>query len=115
VMTDEVIQKLEHGFVMGYSDREASIHADIAPSTLSLYCKENPEFSERKELLKEKPKMKAKKTIEQNLDKPDTAKWYLERKDPEFKPKSQTDVGITTKERLIEMYTEDAESTDTKE
>lgn len=55
-----VVRKLEHGFLNGLSDREACLFANIAPSTLYEYCKENPEFSERKELLKDQVKLKAK-------------------------------------------------------
>lgn len=51
-ITKETVQKLEEGFLMGLSDREACIYADIAVSTLYNYCKKHKEFSERKELLK---------------------------------------------------------------
>ena len=33
-ITKETVQKLEEGFLMGLSDREACIYADIAVSTL---------------------------------------------------------------------------------
>lgn len=60
VMTDEVLQKLETAFLMGCTDSEACLAADIAPSTLYAYCKENQAFSERKETLKNNPVFLAK-------------------------------------------------------
>lgn len=82
VMTAETIGKLEYAFSRGLSDREASLYADINPDTLYEYCKKHPEFSERKELLKEQPKMKAKLILADRLDDQDdkVAEWYLERK-----------------------------------
>lgn len=81
-MTLETLQKLEEGFLMSLSDREASLYADIAPSTLYAYCQEHSDFSERKELLKEQVKIKAKSNITKAIndgDKP-LSQWYLERK-----------------------------------
>lgn len=46
---------------MGCTDREASLYAQIAPSTLYLYCENHPEFSERKEVLKGNPVLQAKR------------------------------------------------------
>ena len=63
VMTPEIIDKLEEGFLMGFTDREACLFAGIAPSTLYDFCQEDKEFSERKELLKEQIKMRAKQNI----------------------------------------------------
>ena len=82
VMTEETIQKLEYAFMKGLTDLEACLYADISKSTLYNYCEENPSFMDRKELLKEQVKMRAKLNISEaieNNDK-DTSKWYLERK-----------------------------------
>ncbi|MDT2685818.1 hypothetical protein [Enterococcus gallinarum] len=81
-ITDEVLQKLEQGFLFGFTDEEACLHADIGTSTLYSYCQENPEFSERKEQLKNRPKMRAKINIAKTMEKGDVelSKWYLERK-----------------------------------
>lgn len=77
---DEVLAKLEQAFAIGCTDEEASLFADINPCTLYRYCKENPEFAERKETLKQKPVLKARATIDKNLHDPDVAKWLLEKK-----------------------------------
>ncbi|EAC8477277.1 hypothetical protein JH67_02970 [Listeria monocytogenes] len=84
-MTRPTIQKLEDAFLKGLSDREACLYAGIAPSTLYDYCKANPDFSERKELLKEQVKMNAKINIANKIEQGniDLSQWYLARKEPE--------------------------------
>lgn len=79
-MTPEVISKLEEVFAIGGSDAEACFYADISHQTLYKYQNENPEFTERKNALKERPILKARQTIIKNLDDADTAKWFLQRK-----------------------------------
>jgi len=92
-MTSEVLQKLEQVFSIGGSDEEACIYANIAPSTLYNYQKEHPEFLERKRLLKQRPLLKARQTIVANLDNPEFAKWYLERKKKsEFSQRIDSDI-----------------------
>jgi hypothetical protein len=104
VMTEDVIRKLEYAYMRGLSDREACLYANIATSTLYNYCNDNPAFSERKELLKEQVKTKAKMIVADLIDNndADTAKWYLERKakdefstKQEIKADVETDVTIT--------------------
>lgn len=82
VMTESVVGKLEMLFAKGLSDREACLIADIHPSTLYDYCNANPEFAERKELLKEQVKTRAKLNVAEAIDNNDVdmSKWYLERK-----------------------------------
>ncbi len=55
VMTTETIRKLEEAFLMGCTDRESCLFADISMSTLYQYGQDNPAFSDRKETLKENP------------------------------------------------------------
>ena len=50
----EVLTKLEYAFSIGCTDDEACIFADINPKTLYRYQEVNPDFRERKELLKKK-------------------------------------------------------------
>jgi hypothetical protein len=95
VMTDDVIRQLEEAFAMGCTDLEACFFANISKSVFYDYLKNHPEFSDRKDELKEKPVLMARKNILDALagnDK-DISKWYLERKrKDEFSPKSELDV-----------------------
>ncbi len=89
VMTKSVLGKLEEAFSWDCNDREAALYAGINPDTLYEYQKKNPEFSERKALLKNKHILAARSTIVKSL-KTDVkiAMWYLERKRrDEFSPK----------------------------
>lgn len=88
VFTEEVIQKLEQVFALGGTDAEACLYANIGQSTLYKYQNENPQFLERKDSLKQTPILKARQTVIKALDNPKDAQWFLERKMPEFKQKS---------------------------
>lgn len=95
-MTEDTLNKLTFAFARGLSDREACNFADISQQTLYNYCNANPAFLEQKELLKEKPKMKAKLNISEAIDEGDIelSKWYLERKaKDEFSTKQ--DIGLS--------------------
>lgn len=79
-MTPDTINKLEQVFAIGGTDKEACSYADISHQTLYNYQEKYPEFVERKEMLKEKPFIKARQTVVKALDNPHDAQWYLERK-----------------------------------
>lgn len=99
VMTSEVLQKLEYAFASGLSDREASLYAGISESTLYNYCNKNEEFLERKALLKEHTKMRAKLVIAKAIEEGSvrTAQWYLERKaKDEFSTRQEAEVAMQT-------------------
>lgn len=80
VVTPAVLELLRQAFLIGCTDAEAALNANIGVATLYNYQKANPDFLELKEQWKENPLLKARNTIYNNLDKPDTAKWYAERK-----------------------------------
>lgn len=80
VIDDLKLKKLEEAFATGCTDEEACSYADIAPKTLYNYQNANPEFLQRKELLKQKPFLKARKTIMNSLDSVQGAQWFAERK-----------------------------------
>lgn len=110
VMTEAMIGKLELLFAQGLSDREACLIADISPSTLYDYCTENPDFAERKELLKDKPKIKAKLNVAEAIENKDIdmSKWYLERKaKEEFSAKQTIDATVSYEDNLRKLIGED--------
>lgn len=92
VMTQEVLQKLQHAFLMGCKKREACLYAEIPESTFYNYCDKNPEYVEKIEAWQDMPKLKSKVIINKKLEEldADTAKWYLERKaKDEFSTRSE--------------------------
>ena len=81
IFTEELLQKLEEAFAWGCTDDEACVYADISPSSLYNYQNEKPEFLERKELLKTKPILKARRIVIEAMEKnPTLAFKFLERK-----------------------------------
>jgi len=83
VVTDETIRKLESAFLLGCTDLEACFAADISKSTLYAYCAANPEFSERKEALKQNPLFKARGVVLEAIENKDlsAAQELLKRKE----------------------------------
>lgn len=92
-MTKEVIGKLEQAFAYGASDKEACFYAGINPDTLYEYQKKHPEFTERKEALKEQPILAARQKVVQEIKNDvKNAQWYLERKrKDEFSNRSEVE------------------------
>lgn len=83
VMTPEVISKLEEAFSIGATDQEAAFFAGIGLATLYKYQKENPEYVERKEGLKDMLKFAARKNLAEQIGEKKSgfySSWYLERK-----------------------------------
>ena len=83
VMTPEVIRKLEDAFSWGCTDLEACCNANIGKTSLYEYCDRNPDFAERKEVLKNQPVMKARRVVQAALDDDDinTAHKVIDRKE----------------------------------
>ena len=104
-MTEPVIAKLEAAFLLGCTDQEACFAAGIVPSTLYRYAEANPEFSERKETLKQNPIYKARNLILSAIEGGDTASAHkvIDRKEgskvavsgPEGKPLTLTVSGAS--------------------
>ena len=88
-MTEKTLQKLEFAFAGGASDTMACIIADIAPATLYNYQNDNPGFVERKKELKEMTRYQARANVSRAVSKgdPDMTKYFLDRRDKDFKPK----------------------------
>lgn len=82
IITPETIATLEEAFSNGASDKEAIFLANISSATFYNYCKEHPDFLERKEALKDMVKYQARKNIKEAIVGGDklTSQWYLERK-----------------------------------
>lgn len=80
VMTDEVIRKIEEVAALDGSVGEMAFWADIHPDTIYAHLKEDKEFSDRINALRERPILKARQTITKALDDPHHAFKYLEKK-----------------------------------
>lgn len=80
-MTPETVTKLEGAFMLGCTDEEACLVADISKQTLYNYQKEHPEFIDRKEQLKQWPNYQARTSVIEGIKKdPELALKYLSKK-----------------------------------
>lgn len=84
-MTDDTVRKLEEAFAMGCTDAEACLYAGIVKQTLYDYCALHPDFSDRKEMLKTSPAIKARALLSKSLESGDadakTVQWVIEKYD----------------------------------
>ena len=88
-LSDDVVKKLEEAFALDCSIEEACYYADISRQTLYNWKKAHPDLFDKFERLRQKPVLKARKTVVNNLENPEIAFKYLERKRKnEFAPKS---------------------------
>lgn len=100
-ITKDVLAKLEHAYKVGATDEQASEYAEIHPATLYRYFEKNPEFCEKKKRWRERPCLKAKFTVYQNLDDPKLALDYLKLRDDEFSTKVKQEVKNTTPQIIV--------------
>lgn len=100
-------KKLREAYLIGASDEEACLYADIGVSTLYKYQKKDPEFVEQKALWKKNPILLAKQNIFTDISKQkniNTSKWYLEKYDREASDKEdQPSLGAPKNEREAEL------------
>lgn len=91
--TKEVLEKLEQAFSIGCTDLEACLLADISQDQLYNYQRKNPDFIKRKEVLKNKPILKARTEVIKGLENDKEFSFrFLERKAKgEFAPKSEVE------------------------
>lgn len=88
--TPETLQKLDECFAIDATIEEACFYADISPALYYKWVNDNPELLERFNRLRNRPVLKARKTITDKLNDPEHAKWYLERKKKlEFSSRSE--------------------------
>lgn len=106
VMDEATLRILEDAFSIGATDKEAIFLANISSSTFYDYCKEHPEFAERKEALKDMPKYKARKNIVERINRGDisVSQWYAERKaKEEFSSRTDLNLGGEVTSKVIKL------------
>jgi hypothetical protein len=74
------VKKLEEVFAIDGTVEEACFYADISKQTYYNWLEKNPKLVDRFKALREKPILKARRTMIKSLEEPTHAKWYLERK-----------------------------------
>lgn len=87
VFTDETLQKLKEAFMIGANIKEASLHADVSPSTIYNKMYEDEEFKEKVEQWQSCLHYRAKKVLSNAIDSGDTrvALDVLKHTSPDYK------------------------------
>lgn len=106
-LTPEVVTKLEEVFALDGTVEEACFYAGISRNAYYEWIKAKPELNDRFEELRQRPFLKARQTIVKNLDQPEHAKWYMERKKKlEFAGRSEL-TGADGKDLMKDLPTEE--------
>lgn len=105
----EVVVKLEAAFNNGYNVTEACQYAGIHKDTYYRWIEDIDGFSDQMEIARAMPNRKAKEVLAGAIQGGDTnaAKYWLDRRDPDFKQKGELDVnhGLQdTQEKLREFF-----------
>jgi hypothetical protein len=103
-MTKETLKKLEEAYLSGATHLEAAIYAGISEVTLHDYRKKNPVYSKYIKGLRDNTTLCAKINLRNAIKDGSVgdSKWHLERRDPEYKPKSSQDVTVGAHKSLID-------------
>ncbi len=90
-ITPSTLQTLKLCFSVGMTDEEACYFSKISTSTLYNFQKENSDFLEEKNILKESVTLQARVNIWRSIKKWDVAdsKWWLVRRDKKFIDKQE--------------------------
>jgi hypothetical protein len=96
-----VLTKVKHAWACGATDEQAAFYAGISNAGLSRYQDSHPEVREYRNHLRENPRLQAKFTVMKNMDKIETAKWQLEKTDPEYQTKQKEESGGLTGINLL--------------
>jgi transposase len=114
--SEDTEAKLIEAFGKSFNITEACQFAGIHRDTYYDWIKQIEGFEARMEEAKAAPLKKAKSVIDTALRAGDvaTAKWYVERRDPDFKPKAEVDNTHELKEtrKKIGEFLDDDDSTD---
>jgi len=100
VISDKEIKDLEYYFTHGFTDEEACLEADINIRTFYHYCSNNPEWADRRQVLKKRQVMKAKLIVSKNLEaeKDDYVKMVFQEEKRQERARIKVDLGVTTED-----------------
>ena len=105
VVNEDVILRLETAFALGCNTKEALAFAELSKDAYSRLLQRQPEFRERFKQLRETPVLQAKRNVALAIAAGDVAvsRWYLERRAPEFSPRTNVDVSVHQKQEMTEV------------
>jgi transposase len=89
--TEEAVRLFEFAFGEGYNISQACQYVGISRETYYAWLEQHDGFSDKMEWAKGKMNRLAKEAVRDALKAkdPNTARWFLDRRDPDFKPKTE--------------------------
>lgn len=99
-LDDEIVRKLKEAFTIGATIKEASFYAGVTDRTYFRWKEKYPELFQDIEGVSANSDLRAKQTIANRLTEIDTAKWWIERRDPSFRPHTKTEVDAKVDQRI---------------
>jgi len=102
-LDEETVKKIKEALSMDCSIKEVCLLAKISKQTYYNWRESFPKLAEEFDLYKNNLKLKSKVVIKKNIEEKedkDIARWYLERRDKDFKPKSD----LTSDNKPIPIY-----------
>lgn len=109
--TPEIVAKLLAAYNNAYNDEEAADYAGIDRATLWRWKQEDEQLCNKIDEAKRLPNRKAKENVITAINEgdPSTSKWWLERKDPDFKNKAAVELDPNEEkiEAIIKGLTDD--------
>ena len=111
VMTEEVIEKIEEELKNGATLAQASFLAGISLKTIYNYFGNNPDFKDRCDLLQGLVAYRARVNLKNKIESGDidSSKYWLDRKDKEFKAKTDITTDNESLNPLLVKFIEDGE------
>lgn len=99
-ITAKEVEILEYYFTHGFTDEEACLEANVPTRTFYDYCRNNPEWAERRQVLKKKQVMKAKLLVSKNLEeeKDDYIKMVYQEDKRQERAKIKVDLWVSTED-----------------
>ena len=107
MIDNTALAKLHDAFVNAFTDEMACLYAGITEDALRRYCEKYPEYRHQKETLKKTPNLKAQQVLVNDVSNVSGARYWAERRMPEFMPKSKVDVTVTEPELEVERTPEE--------
>lgn len=106
----EVVKKLTAAFANGFNVEQACDYADITKPTYYLWIKKYPKFSNDMGRAQRAIGQLARKVITDNLNKGDlrAARYWLDRRDPDFSPKAELKHDINPIDEILKQFKLDA-------
>lgn len=102
----EVVTKLTAAFANGFTVEQACQYAEISKQTYYRWLEEHPQFNDDMENARNMLGLQARKVVADRINAKDvqTAKWWLEKRDPEFSAKAEIIHKVNPVDEILKQF-----------